>query len=119
MTYLSASISLVSTPLPKIPATLPTPFSFFGGGGVGFLWRGIEKGLLLCMPGCPGAQTVNQAGLELRYPPVSDSQTLGLKVLATTSRLFSFFGSRVAVIGFFQWINDCHFSQGADFLVVG
>lgn len=53
----------------------------------------------MCMPGCPGAQSVNQAGLELRYPPVSDSQTLGLKVLATTSRLFSFFSSRVAVVG--------------------
>lgn len=51
----------------------------------------------MCMPGCPGVQSVNQAGLELRY--LSASQTLGLKVLATTSRLFSFFGSRVSVVG--------------------
>lgn len=42
------------------------------------------------MPDCPGAQSVNQAGLELRYPPVSASQTLGLKVLATTPRAIFF-----------------------------
>lgn len=56
----------------------------------------------MCMPGCPGAQSVNQAGLELRYPPVSASQILGLKVLATTPGLFSFFGPQVAVVGLFS-----------------
>jgi hypothetical protein len=40
----------------------------------------------LCSPGCPGTHFVDQAGLELRNPPVSASQVLGLK--ATTARLF-------------------------------
>jgi hypothetical protein len=38
----------------------------------------------LCSPGCPGTHSVDQAGLELRNPPVSASQVLGLKARATT-----------------------------------
>jgi hypothetical protein len=34
--------------------------------------------------GCPGTHFVDQAGLELRNPPVSASQVLGLKACATT-----------------------------------
>jgi hypothetical protein len=37
----------------------------------------------LCIPGCPGIQFVDQAGLELRNLPASASQVLGLKVCAT------------------------------------
>jgi hypothetical protein len=37
----------------------------------------------LCSPGCPGTHSVDQAGLELRYPPVSASRVLGLKACAT------------------------------------
>jgi hypothetical protein len=33
----------------------------------------------LCSPGCPGTHFVDQAGLELRNPPASASQVLGLK----------------------------------------
>jgi hypothetical protein len=33
---------------------------------------------------CPGTHFVDQAGLELRNPPASASQVLGLKVCATT-----------------------------------
>ncbi|GAB1295570.1 TBC1 domain family member 15 [Apodemus speciosus] len=33
----------------------------------------------LCSPGCPGTHSVDQAGLELRNPPASASQVLGLK----------------------------------------
>jgi hypothetical protein len=40
----------------------------------------------LCSPGCPGTNSVDQAGLELRNPPASASQVLGLKVCATTAR---------------------------------
>jgi hypothetical protein len=40
----------------------------------------------LCSPGCPGTYCVDQAGLELRNPPASASQVLGLKVCATTAR---------------------------------
>jgi hypothetical protein len=32
-----------------------------------------------CSPGCPGAHSVDQAGLKLRDPPASASQVLGLK----------------------------------------
>jgi hypothetical protein len=38
-------------------------------------------------PGCPGTHLVDQAGLELRNPPASASQVLGLKVCATTAQL--------------------------------
>jgi hypothetical protein len=41
----------------------------------------------LYTPGCPGTHFVDQAGLELRNPPASASQVLGLKVGATTARL--------------------------------
>jgi hypothetical protein len=40
----------------------------------------------LCSPGCPGTHSVDQAGLELRNPPASASQVLGLKACATTPR---------------------------------
>jgi hypothetical protein len=33
--------------------------------------------------GCPGTHFVDQAGLELRNPPASASQVLGLKACAT------------------------------------
>jgi hypothetical protein len=38
----------------------------------------------LYSPGCPGTHCVHQAGLELRNPPASASQVLGLKACATT-----------------------------------
>jgi hypothetical protein len=36
----------------------------------------------LYSPGCPGTHSVDQAGLELRNPPASASQVLGLKACA-------------------------------------
>jgi hypothetical protein len=44
----------------------------------------------LYSPGCPGTHSVDQACLELRNPPASASQVLGLKACATTVQLFSF-----------------------------
>jgi hypothetical protein len=41
----------------------------------------------LYSPGCPGTHFVDQAGLELRNPPVSASWVLGLKACATTPGL--------------------------------
>jgi hypothetical protein len=41
----------------------------------------------LCNPGDPGTHSVDQAGLELRSPPASASQVLGLKACATTAQL--------------------------------
>jgi hypothetical protein len=40
----------------------------------------------LCSPGCPRTHSVDQAGLELRNPPASASQVLGLKACATTAQ---------------------------------
>jgi hypothetical protein len=40
----------------------------------------------LCSPGCPGTHSVDQAVLELRNPPASISQVLGLNACATTAR---------------------------------
>jgi hypothetical protein len=37
-------------------------------------------------PGYPGTHSVDQAGLELRNPPASASQVLGLKACATTAQ---------------------------------
>jgi hypothetical protein len=45
----------------------------------------------LCSPGCPGTNFVDQAGLELRNPPASASQMLGLKACATTPGDMCFF----------------------------
>jgi hypothetical protein len=54
--------------------------SFFLGGG------GFQDRVSLCSPGCPGTHFVDQAGLELRNPPASASQVLGLKVCTTAAR---------------------------------
>ncbi|GAB1293829.1 Coiled-coil domain-containing 7A [Apodemus speciosus] len=54
----------------------------------GIIEQQIEDRVSLCSPGCPGAHSVDQAGLELRNPPASASQVLGLKTCATTARLF-------------------------------
>jgi hypothetical protein len=45
-----------------------------------FFWDRVS----LYSPGCPGTHFVDQAGLELRNPPASASQVLGLKACATT-----------------------------------
>jgi hypothetical protein len=45
----------------------------------------------LCSPGCPGAHSVEQTGLELRNRPASASRVLGLKACATTAQLQTLF----------------------------
>jgi hypothetical protein len=47
-------------------------------------FRFLRQGSL-CSLGFPGTNSVDQAGLELRNPPVSASQVLGLKVCTTTA----------------------------------
>jgi hypothetical protein len=39
----------------------------------------IRDRVSLCSSGCPGTHSVDQAGLELRNPPASASQVLGLR----------------------------------------
>jgi hypothetical protein len=51
-----------------------------------FNWGGgFPDRVSLYSPGCPGTHFVDQASLELRNPPVSASQVLGLKECATTA----------------------------------
>ena len=52
-----------------------------------FLFLVFRDRVSLCSPGCPGTHFVDQAGLELRNPPASASEVLGLKVCATTAQL--------------------------------
>jgi hypothetical protein len=54
-------------------------FFFFG-------WFFFRDKVSLYSPGCPGTQSVDQAGLKLRNLPASASQVLGLKACATTAR---------------------------------
>ena len=51
-----------------------------------FVWNSVS----LCSPGCSGTHSVDHAGLELRNPPASASQMLGLKacVCVTTVQLY-------------------------------
>jgi hypothetical protein len=60
------------------PSPLPPPLFFL------VFWDRV----FLCSPGCPGTHFVDQAGLELRNPPASASQVLGLKACATTPGSF-------------------------------
>jgi hypothetical protein len=53
----------------------------------------------LYSPGCPGTHSVGQAGLELRNPPASASQVLGLKVCTTTAWLQSVFKKKKIKVG--------------------
>jgi hypothetical protein len=51
----------------------------------------------LCGPGCPGTRSVDQAGLELRNPPASASQVLGLKACTTTPGLATIFNKIIKI----------------------
>ena len=51
-----------------------------------FFFLVFRDKVFLYSPGCPGTHFVDQASLELRNPPASASQVLGLKVCATTAR---------------------------------
>jgi hypothetical protein len=67
-------------------------FFFFLVFGFWFLVFGFFRDRVsLYSPGCPGTHFVDQAGLQLRNLPASASQVLGLKVCATTARLFLIF----------------------------
>ena len=49
----------------------------------------VRDQVSLYTPGCPGTQSVDQASLQLRNLPASDSQVLRLKACTTTAQSFS------------------------------
>jgi hypothetical protein len=58
------------------------------GGWLGFfIFLFFRDRVSLYSPSCPGTHSVDQDGLELRNPPVSASQVLGLKVYTITAQL--------------------------------
>jgi hypothetical protein len=59
--------------------------------------------ICLCSLGCPGTHSVDQTGLELRNPPASASQVLGLKVCATTAQRQQLFNSSLQMRKF-RWV---------------
>jgi hypothetical protein len=61
-----------------------TEFSEGFNIGLKLLFLVFQGRVSLCSPGCPGTHFVDQAGLELRNPPASTSQVLGLKACTTT-----------------------------------
>jgi hypothetical protein len=73
----------------------------------------------LCSPGCPGTHSVDQAGLELRNPPVSASRVLGLKACATTPGLMSFLLQSVCLLSSSLWcarVNEICIAVGSGML---
>jgi hypothetical protein len=71
-------------PFSVISMTLqPVIFFVFVVGLVWFWFWFFRDRVSLYSPGCPGTHFVDQAGLELRNPPASNSQVLGLKACTT------------------------------------
>jgi hypothetical protein len=72
---------------------IKTPFlSFF------FFFFFFQDRVFLYSLGCPGTYSVDHAGLELRNPPASASQVLGLKAFATMPGKTPFSTQRVGCV---------------------
>jgi hypothetical protein len=52
--------------------------------GYAFFFFSLGDRVSLYSSGCPGTHFVDQAGLELRNPPASASQVLGIKACITS-----------------------------------
>jgi hypothetical protein len=63
--------------------------------------------------GCPGTHFVDQAGLELRNPPVSASQVLGLKACTTTAQLKNVFVTSIYCVSVWACVWTKNDSQVA------
>jgi hypothetical protein len=78
---------MVDTSIYALPGSTAVPLKFFSLSF--FFLFGFRDRVSLCSPDCPGTHSVDQAGLELRNPPASASQVLGLKACATMPGFFS------------------------------
>jgi hypothetical protein len=67
------------------PSHQPTTFIFCFVFIFVFVFRDRVS---LYSPGCPGTHSVDQAGLELRNPPASASQVLGLYIVTQYESLY-------------------------------
>jgi hypothetical protein len=57
-----------------------------------FIFSFLQDRIYLYIPGCPGTQSVDQAGLKFRNLPAFPYQVLGLKACAKTAQLlFTFY----------------------------
>jgi hypothetical protein len=89
------------TLLPSLHSNLTQPSFFvclFGWLVLGFFLWFFRDRVSLYSPVCPGTHSVDQADLELRNPPASASQVLGLKACATIARLHSAFLCQGAIL---------------------
>jgi hypothetical protein len=80
-----------------------------------FFWDRVS----LCSPGYPGTHYVDQAGLELKNPPASSSQVLGLKACATTARHMNDFLKVLGNLGASLWGLSFTQEQKSSLVVAG
>jgi hypothetical protein len=71
-----------------------------------FIYFVFRDRVSLYSPGCPGTHFVDQTGLELRNPPASASQVLGLKACATMPDLCSFFNVKLLSISGAYFLDE-------------
>jgi hypothetical protein len=85
----------------------PFPFPFLPSSLPPFL-PSFQNRVSLHSPACPGTHSVDQAGLELRNPPASASQMLGLKACTTTVQIVFFVKNKVILrardVAHWQWL---------------
>jgi hypothetical protein len=72
-----------------------------------FVYFVFQDRVSLCRTGCPGTYSVDQVGLELRNPPASTSQVLGLKVCATMPGNLVYSLLKAPSPLFFRWDFFC------------
>jgi hypothetical protein len=63
----------------------------------------VQDRVSLYSPGCPGAYSVDQAGLELRNPLASASQVLGLKTCTTMPSSYTIFIFTLLLLTLRNW----------------
>jgi hypothetical protein len=75
-----SNISTIPNPHPFVAKLARNSLCSLDGLEIaGFVCLVFQDRVSLYSPGCPGTQSVDQAGLELRNSPASASQVLGIK----------------------------------------
>jgi hypothetical protein len=79
----------------------------------------FSRQVSLYRPGCAGTHSVDQACLELRNPPASASQVLGLKACATNAQLFIFLRFIYFVLRVHHCFLHTHQKRASDLITHG